>query len=519
MTAPARSGGLVGAARGVVENAQRLYASGPSDPATDWARSVLHDARARLDEPLRVALAGTLKAGKSTLLNALVGERIAATDAGECTHLVTWYRDAASPAVLREDVDGRRGPVPFHRDGDGLNIDLRSVDPARVGRLLVDWPSRGLAQTTLVDTPGLDSIRETNSRRTLAFVTPDDRPSGADAVVYLMRHAHRSDVGFLEAFADLARGGGGGLGAVGASGTVVVLSRADEIGGGGLDAVTTAGKVAEAYRVDPALRPLCQTVVAVDGLLAETARTLRQVEFTALRALARAPRAEVDALLLSADRFCSAEPPAVVAEALASDPDGVRLDAQTRRALMDRFGVFGIRTATTVLRRGARTGRGVVDSPSLSEELAKRSGLEELREALASRVLGRRDVHKARSALLAVELVLDRAPRPDAGPVAAELERVLTGAHEFTEQRLLAALRQGQVTMPADTQPEAERLLGGDGPGVAERFGLEPGADPRAAALEALDRWRTRAESPLTSRAAAEVARAVVRSCEGTLRG
>ncbi|MGH3514361.1 MAG: dynamin family protein, partial [Pseudonocardiaceae bacterium] len=39
----------------------------------------------RLDEPLRVALAGTLKSGKSTLLNALVGEEIAPTDATECT--------------------------------------------------------------------------------------------------------------------------------------------------------------------------------------------------------------------------------------------------------------------------------------------------------------------------------------------------------------------------------------------------------------------------------------------------
>lgn len=511
----APAGRLTDQARSVVGTAQRLYGSGPADPATDWARAVLHDARARLDEPLRVALAGTLKAGKSTLLNALVGERVAATDAGECTRLVTWYRDAPSPTVLREDVDGRRGPVPFTRDGEGLQIDLRGVDPARVGRLLVDWPSRGLAETTLVDTPGLDSIRETNSRRTLAFVTPDDRPSGADAVVYLMRHAHRNDVGFLEAFADLARGGAGGLGAVGASGTVVVLSRADEIGGGGLDAITTAGQVARAYRADPALRPLCQTVVAVDGLLAETARTLRQAEFTALRALARAPRAEVDALLLSADRFCAAEPPAVVAEALASDPDGVRLDAPTRRALMDRFGVYGIRTATTVLRRGARTGKGVVDSVSLAEELVRRSGLEELREVLASRVVGRRDVHKARSALLAVEMVLARAPRPDAAPLAAELERVLTGAHEFTEQRLLAVLRQGQVTMPADTQPEAERLLGGDGPDPRER--LAGADDLRAATLEALDRWRTRAESPLTSRAAAEVARAVVRSCEGML--
>ena len=39
----------------------------------------------RLHEPLRVPIVGRVKAGKPTLLNCLVGERLAAHDAGECT--------------------------------------------------------------------------------------------------------------------------------------------------------------------------------------------------------------------------------------------------------------------------------------------------------------------------------------------------------------------------------------------------------------------------------------------------
>ena len=53
----------------------------------------------RLDEPLRVAIAGKVKAGKSTLLNALIGEELAPTDARECTKIVTWYHDGITYRV------------------------------------------------------------------------------------------------------------------------------------------------------------------------------------------------------------------------------------------------------------------------------------------------------------------------------------------------------------------------------------------------------------------------------------
>src|SRR5262245_51290536 len=49
------------------------------------------------EEGLRVAVAGRVSSGKSTLVNALLRRRVAPTAAGECTRVVTWFRYGVPP--------------------------------------------------------------------------------------------------------------------------------------------------------------------------------------------------------------------------------------------------------------------------------------------------------------------------------------------------------------------------------------------------------------------------------------
>ena len=58
------------------------------------------------------------------------------------------------------------------------------------------------------------------------------------------------------------------------------------------------------------------------------------------------------------------------------------------------------------------------------------------------------------------------------------MERILAGAHEFAELRLLATIRAGRGEAAPDALTEAERLLGGDGGAPAARLGLDPDAGP-----------------------------------------
>jgi ribosome biogenesis GTPase A len=146
-------------------DAAAAQATGPSPHAE------IDELSQRLAGPLRVAIAGKVKAGKSTLLNALIGEELAPTDAGECTRIVTWYHHGDQPGVVLHAKTGEVEPAYFTRAG-ALNVDLGERTPEDIDRLEVSWPIDGLAELTLVDTPGIASISGDLSARTLRVVTP-----------------------------------------------------------------------------------------------------------------------------------------------------------------------------------------------------------------------------------------------------------------------------------------------------------------------------------------------------------
>ncbi|MFW2335644.1 dynamin family protein [Ilumatobacter sp.] len=447
----------------------------------------------RLDEPLIVAIAGKVKAGKSTLLNALIGEELAPTDAGECTRIVTWYRNGPTYRVTIESDDGTERQVPFHRDEGALEVDLGGQPVERIRRMTVDWPSARLSDLTLIDTPGLESVSTRTSDRTHTFLGTDgESHAEADAVIYLMKHLHRADIGFLEAFRDDADATASPISAIS------VLSRADEVGVCRLDAMVAANRIATTWRNDPRLRRLCQTVVPVAGLVAQAGASLTEQEFQALRTIARLPRPQVDALLLTVDRFVNTE-----------------LDELTpveRELLLERFGVFGIRLSVSLIRLGAAD-----HARMLADELWRRSGVEELRFLLGTVFAERRDILKARVALAGLDTALGELEGPEIAELEREIERIGANAHQFREIHVLHALRSGRLPFTATETDEVERLLGSVGsPSRARLAGLHDG-DSRQAALDALERWRIRSENPMSPLDVVDAARVVIRTYEGLL--
>lgn len=457
------------------------------------AKTALDASARRLNEPLRLGVAGMVKAGKSTLLNALIGEQIAPTDAGECTRTVTWYRYGRTATITAHLHGGGEERLPVTRSVGALVLDLGRRTAEDVAWIDVVWPSESLRSTVLIDTPGIASISQDVSERSLRFLTPKRSPSEADAILYLLRHIHESDVRFLEGFRDTAAGASQTVNAV------ALLSRADEIGSGRIDALLSAARIAERYRHDGELRSLALECIPVAGLLAEGARTLREDEFAAFRELASLDRGVRDRLLISVDRFTR-------------PTEETSLGVSARRRLLSRFGIFGVRLGAALVRGGART------SSQLSERMIAQSGLVDVQRFVADQFRSRASALKARSVLIGLEMLLEDRPPRDASRIRAGIDRITSNSHDLRELALLAQLRTTEPLLSTADAAAAERLVGGAGTAPLARLGLADDAgaeDVRDRVADILLHWHRLAEAPLADRATSELCRDVIRSVEG----
>ena len=456
------------------------------------AQPMLDDAVARIDAPLRVAVAGRLKSGKSTLVNALLGEMAAATDATECTRIVTWYVNGPTYAAYRVGRDGHRQPVGFERDGLATRILIDDDDSfADDEQLVLQMPSTRLGEMTIIDTPGVDSVSEVLVRRADALFAPEDHVSPVDAVIYLFTHRHPHDLEFLDTFhGDLNQGLP--VNAIG------VLARADEIAGASVDALAIAGEIARAAAADPVIRNHTHTVIPVCALLAGGAETLRESDAAALRQLAAWPDADLDRGLLAVQTLLIGPAP---------EPQ-----PEHRRRLLDLIGLYGVRLATRFLRANP-----IATTQQLTEFLVGRSGLPELRTQVETRFASRASVLKARSALAAISHATAVLPDAVATALGHDIERIVSGAHELTELRMLEELRTIGAPLPEDDAARLERLFGGSGADATRRLALDPESSPdevAEAARRELARWREYRELGIRP-GVRGMTDAAIRTCEG----
>lgn len=398
-------------------------------------------ARQRLAEPLRVAVAGRLKAGKSTLINALAGDPIAATDATECTQCVTWYRYGKTEAAVAVTSAGDRHPLPYRRSGRTAVLETGQLTAATIDRLEVELPLEVLTRVTIIDTPGTASISEHLSSQSMDYLLDGDQLDAPDVVVYLMRHAHEQDLQFLEAYGQTVPTEADPLRAL------AVLSRADEIGSGRADSMAIASRLAAATRDD--LGSMVANVLPVAGLLALAATTVTEADLDDLQALAALPARASDTLLRSARSAVRVD------RSIPVGPDA-------RSELLAKLGLFGLRTVIGLMAAGQ-----IHDLDDLRHRLRETSGLEPVRDVVVGQYAERAEVLRAARAIGVIEGLLADEAVPDRdleARVLTRLDAIKANAYELDELSHLRALRLEQRRWrDQDARDLVVRSLGGYG--------------------------------------------------------
>nr|WP_296077224.1 dynamin family protein [uncultured Actinoplanes sp.] len=446
----------------------------------DQAGGQVRQIGTRLSEPLRVAIAGRLKAGKSTLVNALIGRRVAPTAVGECTRVVTRFRYGTADRVDVVCRDGMRRSLPL--DDDGMIPQRLGVPAGRVAYVDVTVTSEKLRDLTVVDTPGLASADTRVSARAQDAVGVPAAPfddgidadsasevAAAEAVVYVFTQAVRADdVRALEAFRDSsARLASSPINALG------VFGKADTLVAGAGDPWPVAGPLAEQQAALLA-RTVCD-VVPVVGLIAETAEAgrLTAADRDALRELSRLPADQVRLLLASADLFRSRPAP---------------VDAARRERLLTLLDLYGIGFAVAQLAADPALGTG-----ELVRRLGAASGFPRLRTTLAQSFRWRSDAIKAGWALSRLERLAGHSRDDrDRRVLRDAVERLLRDP-AYHRLRLLDAAQRvatGAVPLPVDWERELTRLATSEDPRWILQLPAAGGDELYRAAVAAANRWR-----------------------------
>lgn len=190
-----------------------------------------------LDRPLLLCVMGEFNAGKSTFVNALLGEEVAPMGILPTTatiNVLKYGQRRGGRVVYRDDTSREVG-------WDEVPALLRAVDEEEARRIrLVEvlYPLEVLQRVNVVDTPGLNSIQPEHEATARGFIAE------ADAVVWLFSVDQAGKASEREALEQIRKEGKRALG---------VVNKIDRLGGiGAVDTSAEAAEAAEAAEIEGA---------------------------------------------------------------------------------------------------------------------------------------------------------------------------------------------------------------------------------------------------------------------------
>ncbi len=236
-----------------------------ADLAVDVERlAIAETLRARFT----VAVVGQMRAGKSTLLNALIGRDLAPTGITETTATVNWFRwdpGERTQAFRVHWADGSEADFPLAAIADWLHAGAHTATT----RWLDFFSSSAFLQTAfLVDTPGTRSTLDRHEQAAHSFVEGEAASGRADAILYVVNPvARESDRDLLAQFGDLTRMAGASV-----HNSIAVVQKWEHLDQGPWQSADPEAEIArKCAHMFEQLRTQVAAVVPASGMLARCA--------------------------------------------------------------------------------------------------------------------------------------------------------------------------------------------------------------------------------------------------------
>lgn len=412
---------------------------------------------------MRVAVVGKIKAGKSTMINALLGEYLVSTGPEELTFNVNWLKYGASPDLKVHFKDGRKPESKLIEELDALTRrrDENSEFLRNIKFIEVFYPNEILKKISLIDTPGLESFFDSDSRNTLEFLQVNPKEikentqrelSNADAVLYLFNQGMAvTDQSVLEEFIDSASGNSTPINSIG------VLTKADSYWPNYPEPLAAGHEIGKRLISEHSqIRSVFYAIYPVCGLLAIGAKTLSEENMQALEQLSNLSQEDLDRVLRTAERFNRKE-----------YPNRPYIPSTRQRSnLWHKIGKYGIFLACDLIRSGTST------QTSLADKLFSESGVDELRALILSHFGNRAFLIKLGTGIRQILLTCDATIRNSKDSerrvveaIAGDFETLQSQEHSFKELELLCEYYKNRLLLSPE---EVKNLLE-----VTGEFGLE----------------------------------------------
>lgn len=470
-----------------------------NQPALQDFHHILEQSYQRLHQPMRVAIVGLIKAGKSTLMNALLGEQVVATGTVEATFNINWFKYDRDSSIIVYFKDNRSPETKSIAELQALTLRAQENQDylLSIKYIEVRYPNDILKTFNLIDTPGLDSFYKDDSDNTKEFLQlygeeltaiTQQEAANADAVMYLFSQSISTiDKDIMETFAGSTLNGTTPINAIG------ILTKVDNCWSDYDEPMIGVTKIVKRLSEHPQIKRLFYNISPICGLLALGAQTLTLEEFQILQELAQVPPDSLKSKLRVQERFTQREYPEIP------------ISPTKRQLVWQKLGQYGVWLACSLITQG------INDLETLQTELLKSSGVLELKNLIVSHFGHRAFLIKLNTALQEINSAyfqqryqLPESARGILENIVGQFEQIQANDSGFAEFKVLRNYYDQKLDFDEVETEQLLQITGEYGTDIINRLGLKEPCNQQeknTVALKRMQYWQERASDYLGTEA------------------